>query len=415
MEFDETFLLLFYLRRRKKRTKYISRFLSLRNTTGQYKILLPDLLSDSDLFFNYFRMTKSRFQDLIKHICPLIEHKNTHKLPIDSVQRLCLTLRILASGDSQVSMAYNYRISKASVSLIFKETCRAIWTAMHLEFIPPLTEERFLNISKDFWKMWNYPNCLGAIDGKHIQIVAPPNSGSLYFNYKKHFSTILMAVVDARYLFTFVDIGALGKCSDSTVFSESSFGKMIDNNSLPIPDDAYFPGTSMKSPFVFLADEGFPLSKRIMRPYPVKQMDRDKRIFNYRLSRGRRVVENVFGILSARWRILRRPIEAYTAVDDIIKATVVLHNYLKSTDFKEELSKRYVPPAFVDRDANDGSLVPGDWRAEVESASFGAFKLQFSNNYPQSVSQIRENYKEYFITGAGRVPWQERVVNRGCE
>lgn len=45
--------------------------------------------------------------------------------------------------------------------------------------------------------MWNYPHCLGAIDGKHINMFAPPNSGSLYYDYMGNFSLVLLAVVDA--------------------------------------------------------------------------------------------------------------------------------------------------------------------------------------------------------------------------
>ena len=81
-------------------------------------------------------------------------------------------------------MAYNYRVTKSSVSMIFKETCSAIWEALHAEFLPPPTKEKFKEVAKEYWEMWNFSNCLGAIDGKHVEIVAPPNTGSLFFNYK---------------------------------------------------------------------------------------------------------------------------------------------------------------------------------------------------------------------------------------
>ena len=76
---------------------------------------------------------------------------------------------------------------------------------------------------------------MGAIDGKHIAIRSPPNSGSLYYNYKNHFSIVLMAAVDAGYRFIVVDVGNYGSNSDTGIFKHSHFGQKFLLNELGLP------------------------------------------------------------------------------------------------------------------------------------------------------------------------------------
>lgn len=108
-----------------------------------------------------------------------------------------------------------------------------------------------------------------------------------------------MAVADANCCFTTINVGDYGKESDNSIFSKSTLGQKFFRNDLYFPEDKNLLSyTNEPQPFVFVGDEAFGLHRNMMRPYPNRNLDRNKRIFNYRLSRARRCVECAFGILT---------------------------------------------------------------------------------------------------------------------
>ena len=157
----------------------------------------------------------------------------------------------------------------------------------------------------------------------------------MFYNYKGTFSVVFMAFEDADYKFTFVVIGDCGSNSDGGIFKNSKNGQTFMNNELGIPGpkilDNWPEGGVL--PHSIAADEAFLLRCDLMRPYPRtndrQTLPENQKIFNYRLSRARRIVENAFGILAQRWRIFNRRINLLPKnVDRVVKACVVLHNYL---------------------------------------------------------------------------------------
>ncbi|XP_046863139.1 protein ALP1-like [Xenia sp. Carnegie-2017] len=304
-------------------------------STKEEKKVLGEINATTTQELRFTRMSPERLEHLLSLVAPYMKKRSCRSRETISIkQRLVVTLRYLAT-----------------------EKFDAIWKALRDEYLKlPKSEREWHGVAEEFLQEWGFPHCIGAIDGKHVNIDCPKNAGSLFYNYKNYHSTVIMAICDAKYRFLFVDIGSYGRNNDAAIFSQTEINKKIENGQLGIP------GPSMVSeymlPYVITGDDIFPLKTWLMKPFPGKGLTQEQAIFNYRLSRCRRTIENTFGILAARWRIYRRPIRAaITTVDLIVQATVCLHNYLSLTQ-----NAYYIPKGFVDAEDGSGNIINGEWR-----------------------------------------------------
>ncbi|KAM4627315.1 uncharacterized protein ACJ7VT_002287 isoform 2-T2 [Polymixia lowei] len=353
---------------RRKRRRWSVRPLNMsRQQEGEYSSSVRQMsFMDDEMHFKYFRMSPHRFADLLHRIQPHIVHQSTHHSPISVSERLAVALRILASGCSQQSVAASYKMGATTVSNILSEVSRAVWQALRGEFVCLPTREQWTEIAEDFWRRWRFPNCVGAVDSRRVQIRAQsPGGGSDLLNHTANNSILLTAVCDAQYRFTVVDVGSYGRESDG-VFQESEFGSALLKDELDLPPPADLPGTDIKMPHVIVGDAAFPLHVNLMKPFKGSNLEEGPRLYNYRHSRATCVIENSFGILSARWRILGRPMEFHPQkVVDVVKACLALHNYLICNDAGNTPASRYVPPNFPDSTTASGEMQKGEWRRQV--------------------------------------------------
>lgn len=189
-----------------------------------------------------------------------------------------------------------------------------------------------------------------------------------------------MAVADANLCFVAIDVGAYGKEGDSTVFRNSPLGRKLYSNQLNLPAPRCLPNTdSEPQPFVFVGDEAFKIHTNLLRPFPFRQLDPRRRVFNYRLSRCRRSVECAFGVLANKWRVFHTPILVQPDfTDDIIKACCILHNFVRRRD--------------------------GINYEETETHPF-AEVTNFGPSIREQGSNVREFFADYFLE-AGAIPFQ---------
>ena len=156
------------------------------------------------------------------------------------------------------TISFSYRLGHSTVCSIIDDTCDAIWKVLSPEYLhTPASSDEWRRISDGFESTWNFPHCVGAIDGKHIMIQAPHNCGSEYFNYKGTHSIVLMAVCDSNYCFTLLDIGNYGCHSNGGVLANSKFGQAMEKGSLHLPDPDFISENLL--PYYFIGDAAFPL------------------------------------------------------------------------------------------------------------------------------------------------------------
>lgn len=263
----------------------------------------------------------------------------------------------------------------------------------------PKSANEWRNIAEEFETRWNFPHCLGAMDGKHVAITPPPESGSFFFNYKGYHSQVLFGVANANYELIYFNYGVNGRVSDGGVIQLTDLYTKLKNGTLNIPGCGMVGNERL--PYVFVADDAFSLTTNIMKPINRKIGTKENKIFNYRLSRARRMIESVFGILVARFGVLQKPI-SFTSLDkvhNVVMACCYLHNYLRS-----KIPQQYTPLEWLDvEDEDTGEFSPGPRCSEN-------MKLQKRNQRTiDDGKSVREKFVRYF-NNEGKVEWQDNFI-----
>ncbi|KAJ8928821.1 hypothetical protein NQ314_018566 [Rhamnusium bicolor] len=293
-------------------------------------------------------------------------------------------IKYLASGNTFTDLHYSYRLGISTISEIVHLVCQQIWQILKAEYLGQPSQEQWLNIAANFQGMSHFPHCIGALVGKHIRVQKFRHSGSMNLNYKHYFSIVLMAVANAAYKFVYVDIGAYGKDCDSSVFQQTVFWKKVKNGSLNIPDPAPLQ-QDLILPFVLVRDEAFALDENLLRPFGGQNLTVAKRMFNYRLTRARRFVECTFSILANKWRIFHRALNiSKEFAKDIVKATVILHNFFRERD----------------------GLRPSDMYVGAHTQGLQDIPQGTGVRGGRHANDVRNKFSNYFMSPTGSLPWQ---------
>lgn len=195
-----------------------------------------------------------------------------------------------------------------------------------------------------------------------------------------------MAVADSEYKFILYDVGCNGRVNDKGVFRESNIAGYMGKTSSSL-GTKNLPGSHVELPYVFIGDDAFPLKPHLLKPYSSRDKTMECRIYNYRLSRARRIIENAFSILANRFQTLQTKINLNVEkVELITVTTLALHNYLIT-----EAKSSYLQ---VDiEDTENVNIDLAGWRSCRNILGLPSCKINRSRNDSQ---EIRNKFKTFF-------------------
>ncbi|KAG0442041.1 hypothetical protein HPB47_015793 [Ixodes persulcatus] len=224
---------------------------------------------DHQFFKKFYRMSPATFDKLHELVQADSQRMHCIREPLASEERIASTLSYLASGQDVKDVALAYRVGLETARVAVHETCRALGARLCPIYMK-------IELGNGFSRRWQFPNCLGAVDGKHVAITCPKDSGSAYYNYKA-----------------------------------SDFGQALENGTLNLPDLGKLPRCQdpRLAPHVFVGDEALQLRPDFLRPYPPKDLTEERRVFNYWLSQGRYAQITSCVRKRRRWWWLVKPAE----------------------------------------------------------------------------------------------------------
>ena len=323
-----------------------------------------------------FRVSHETFNYLCDQLQPSIARKTTRlRRPVSVQQRVAITLWILATSCEYRTVAHLFGLARCTICCIVKDTCKSIVKVLLPKYISFPTGNRLNETVRGFKAKWGIPECVGSIDGSHIPIRPPAMNHTDYYNRKGFYSMILQGVVDHNCLFTDLCIGWAGCVHDARVLVNSSIYQKCNNGELLDGQTLSFNSTQI--PNFLVGDSAYPLLPWLIKPFAQSpSLSASEKLYNYRMCRGRVVVEIAFGRLKARWRRLTKQNEmSIRNVPNVIAACCTLHNVCEI----------------------HGDLFNEEWLEEINSETDDLTGAQPSTSSQDDAEDIRNALVQYFV------------------
>ncbi|XP_039969194.1 uncharacterized protein LOC120781126 [Bactrocera tryoni] len=197
-----------------------------------------------------------------------LEKKNTnYRKAIQLEKRFAIALHALGSSAEYRTIGNMFGIGKSTVFSILIDFCHEVWQCLLPLYLKKFTmNEIQLREYINGFESLGFPQVLGTIDGCHIEVRPAAEDAVDYYNYKGWYSTTLLALVDARCHFIYINVGGPGRCNDSSIFEGSSLKSELAQSTLF--KDMSRQISSVNVPVVLLGDSALKFDKHLMKPYP---------------------------------------------------------------------------------------------------------------------------------------------------
>ncbi|XP_030757991.1 putative nuclease HARBI1 [Sitophilus oryzae] len=278
------------------------------------------LIYSPDDFKSHFRLRRETFEFLLNILAPYLKTKGRTGVgrPTETPEKqLLVSLCMLANQEVFRSISERFDISKSTAWSYVHKVCFLLSNHSG-NFIKWPREAEAIKTMREFRRKQGFMNVLGAIDGTDIPISPPSREQNVYCNRNKYHSIILQAVCNANYIFTDVFIGYPGSTHDARVFRNSDLGQMIEEN-----PNMLFPANSH-----ILRDSAYKNTNYVLTPYRDNgHLTQIQKNYNFKHSSTRVCIEQSFGLLKGRFRILKH-VNIYRTelIPPLVLACCVLHN-----------------------------------------------------------------------------------------
>ncbi|XP_050331421.1 uncharacterized protein LOC126760082 [Bactrocera neohumeralis] len=302
---------------------------------------------NNDQFFKeHFRMSRASFDILCGLVSKMKRADTNWRKAIELQKRVAIALFTLGSSLKYREISELFGVGISTVCEIVYEFCEEVWKTMstYINKLPPKKEDLAEYIS-GYCKL-GHPQCMGVIDGYHIKVRPNATVAKEYLNNRGWYSIILLALVDYRCRFLYVNIGTPGLCTYSQTYNASALRVLLNNNELLTGYKKEIDGVEI--PVYIIGDSSFEFSKSLMTPYPVStSLTENKKQFNNKLLACKKVADNAFRHLKARFRRIGIGIDNRKGnAPLIIRSTCILYNFLN--EINDNIDEKWLEMKQVD-------------------------------------------------------------------